>query len=315
MPPCCSGPSPATLGPQLGEEGGQRKDKVSPRLSSARSPVASPTLRVWLPGRRAPGAVCNSSRPPPLTRSSSSPAPARVQALNTPLQTVTAAATAAGSRGCPFFLRGPRLAAPGSPGGKQRRASLAPLSLLASRRCSCPETRVCAGPILHALRTGRLGSPGKECVIAVKAHSGGRRDSEQKPPRRRNATITVKTNPRPLSPPARLGEAAGRRSSPGWRRRPLAGHPTPVGYTQQEPGVGRGQGGASRGWANHAHSCPAGQRAAPMGGRHPSSSHYHPVHVFHSTQWPQRNGPVRRTSQTERDSVGNGGIGLTRERK
>lgn len=47
------------------------------------------------------------------------PGPARFRSLNTPLQIVTAAATTAGSRGCPLFLSGPRLAAPGPPGRKE----------------------------------------------------------------------------------------------------------------------------------------------------------------------------------------------------
>ena len=97
---------------------------------------------------------------------SSFPGPARVPALNTPLQSVTAAATAAGNRGCPLFLRGPRRVAPSPLGGKQRRASPAPPSLPASRRRR--DTRV-RGSDSTRTSPGCVGSPGRVCVITVKA--------------------------------------------------------------------------------------------------------------------------------------------------
>lgn len=57
VPPPGSGPSPATLGSQLGEEGGQRKDKVSPRAYSAHSPVRLGRSALGSPG-------CLQSQPP-----------------------------------------------------------------------------------------------------------------------------------------------------------------------------------------------------------------------------------------------------------
>ena len=189
MPPG-SGSSPATLGPQLGGAGEVDRERTknpsrsgsSVRLGrSAFSSLEDAPRRV----------VCNPSPPDPLIPYSSFPGPARVPALNTPLQSVTAAATAAGNRGCPLFLRGPRRVAPSPLGGKQRRASPAPPSLPASRRRR--DTRV-RGSDSTRTSPGCVGSPGRVCVITVKAPL----------PRRRNATITVKTNPRPLSPPARL---------------------------------------------------------------------------------------------------------------
>lgn len=53
-----------------------------------------------------------------------------------------------------------------------------------------------------------------------------------------------------------LGEAAGRRSSTSWRWRPLAGYPTPVGYTHIETRERGGAGGRGR--------SPLGQSHAPL---------------------------------------------------
>jgi hypothetical protein len=173
---------------------------------------------------------------------------------------------------------------PGPPCGASAQPPQRPVPP-SSRRGGCPETRVCALPLsTHAARGAGLAPAGGHCVAALMALSPGRSNLALRPPRRGNATITVKTNPHPLSPPARL---SGGRSSTSMRRRPLAGHPTPVTYTDTQPRGGAG-GGAGNHYANPESSQIARQRVKPMGWRRPSSSRYHRVHVLHSTQWPQR---------------------------
>lgn len=117
---------------------------------------------------------------------------------------MTTAATAAGSRGCPILLRGPRLPAPGPPGRKET-SNLPPCPLPPGR--SAPylsrDTRV-RGSDSTRTSSGCVGSPGRERVITVETHSRGRSNPEHRSPRQGDATITVKTNPHPLSPPARL---------------------------------------------------------------------------------------------------------------
>lgn len=101
---------------------------------------------------------------------------------------------------------------------------------------------------------------------------------------RRNNYRQDQSTPARSSRPTR--EAAGRRRGTSGRRRPLAGHSTPVPYTHGDGARGGTGGGAAAGWTNPVGRCTARQRAAPMGGRCPSS-HRPPVHVFHRTQWPQ----------------------------
>lgn len=90
----------------------------------------------------------------------------------------------------------------------------------------------------------QAGSNRRKCKLR------GRSDPERKPPRRGDATITVKTNPHPLSPPARL---SGRPGTPPqhWLQEETtryAGHSTPVGYTQRpRRGAGPGPGLAGAG--------------------------------------------------------------------
>ncbi|XP_077850249.1 uncharacterized protein LOC144339485 [Macaca mulatta] len=116
----------------------------------------------------------------------------------------------------------------------------------------------------HACARVPLHTHAAQCVwgapagsgIAETARSRRRSNPARRPPRGGNATITVKTNPHPLSPPARLGEAAGRRSSTSRRRRPLAGHPTPVAHTGPRLGAGRGRGRAPLGQCRTPAHCP-----------------------------------------------------------
>lgn len=89
---------------------------------------------------------------------------------------------------------------------------------------------------------------------------------------------------------------------------------TPPLWHTQDPGSGRGGGGAARRWANAAHPRTARQRVQPMGGRRPSSSRCRPVHVLHSTQWPQRKARSQHVRK-ELDSERNEGPGLARELK
>lgn len=162
-----SGSSPATLGPQLGGAGEVDRERTkNPSRSGTRSPVRLGRSAFGSPEDAPRWVVCNPSPLAPLIPYSSFPGPARVPALNTPLQSVTAAATAAGNRGCPLFLGGPRRAAPSPLGGKQRRASPAPPSLPASRRRR--DTRV-SGSDSTRTSPGCVGSPGRVCVITVKA--------------------------------------------------------------------------------------------------------------------------------------------------
>lgn len=88
-----------------GRGGGQRKGRRTLPLRQLRASGAPAfsSLRTLLAGL---SAIPAPGSPDSLTPPSSGPA--RVPALNTPLRGVTAAATAAGNRGCPLFLRGPR---------------------------------------------------------------------------------------------------------------------------------------------------------------------------------------------------------------
>ncbi|XP_032154812.1 atherin-like [Sapajus apella] len=242
---------PRPLGCELREEGGRGGDRASlprpqPRPSRAlsagrRGGRASPPAARYNPRRRLPP-----------------PRPAG-PIFKCPTSNWTAA---------PRQLRAwaarssPRPALSGPPAPERARSVAPPRRPFPSLPVGAVavQRHACARVPLHThAAQGARGAPAGS-VIAETARARRRSDPARRPPRRGN-TITVKTNPHPLSPPARLGEAAGRRSSSSRRRRPLAGHPTPVAHTGPRLGAGRGRGRAPLGQCRAPARCPTARAA------------------------------------------------------
>lgn len=203
-PSPCSGPSPATFGLQLGEEGGQRKDKVSSRVSSARSPIrlgrSAFSSRVDAPpGWSAIPAARLALLPLPPPR-----AWPGFRSLNNPSSNCDDGGDSSWEPGLSHPPPWPSPACPRAPWPERNvepspvPSPSWPLSAVSVQRHACARVR------LYPYELRVLGSPGRERVITVETHSRGRSNPEHRSPRQGDATITVKTNPHPLSPPARL---------------------------------------------------------------------------------------------------------------
>lgn len=162
-----------------------------------------------------------------------------------------------------------------------------PPSRLASRRRLCPETRVCTSPTLHARAHGawaaRAGNTG------VNASSRGRSHPERQPTRRGDATITVKTNPHPLGPPARLGRPRDAAAAlAGGGDHSLDTPPLYPTHTETGRGAGRGAGPLRAGPIPSAGALPDSARRQWAGGACP-------LPATRSTSSSVHNGPEGRT--------------------
>lgn len=188
-----------------------------------------------------PRVVCDSSNPsrftPPLH-----PGPGPVPLFKYPSSNCGCSGDDSWKPGLPPLPQRPALGCPWAPWPERNveppRCPLpsGPLGTVSVQRHAWARVRLC--PHQPTVR-GQAG----QGAIAVNARSRGRSHA---PPRRGDATITVKTNPHPLSPPARLSERPRDAAAAlSWRRRPLAGHSTPVGYTQT-PRRGAGPGAGPR---------------------------------------------------------------------
>lgn len=304
MSPPRSCPSPAPLGPQLGEEAGPRKDEGAPGAAGARSPSV-PGAALWAPGGRTARAVCSPGRPAPGLPFLPRPGP--VPLFKYPSSAVTAAAAAAGSRGCPLSLRGPRLDAPAPLAGKTRRAPRRPLPAWPAGAAAV-RRHACARPRPHARAQGAW-EPGQRVCSRREARSPGR-SAREHGHRDADATITVKTNPRPRSPPAR--PTRGGRGTPQrhWLEEETTRW-TPHPWRIHRDGDGAGQGAGPR----EAEPIPLAL-ALPDSWRHQWAGGARPPRTAApSTSATVHNGPkgrpARRTSQMERASGGNRGARLT----
>lgn len=240
-PSPCSGPSPATFGLQLGEEGGQRKDKVSSRVSSARSPIrlgrSAFSSRVDAPpGWSAIPAARLALLPLPPPR-----AWPGFRSLNNPSSNCDDGGDSSWEPGLSHPPPWPSPACPRAPWPERNvepspvPSPSWPLSAVSVQRHACArvrlypyELRVRGEPGQGACNHCRNTLPRKEQPRTQITETG-----------RRNNYREDQSTPAVPSRPT-LPEAAGRRSSISWRRRPLAGRPTAVGYTHRDPGVGRG---------------------------------------------------------------------------
>lgn len=168
-----------------------------------------------------------------------------------------------------------RAGLPGTRG--QRDASSLPGAATVPRRGVC-------GSYSARTQPGVLGEPGRGmCDRRNRTLPSKERPSAQAPEtwKRNNYRQDKSTPARPARPSLR--EAAATLAGGGDHSLDTP----PLEHTQG-PGAGRGRGGAVRRPANPERPHAARQRERPMGKRRPSSSRYRPVHVLHSTQWPQR---------------------------
>lgn len=203
--------APSLLKPLLGHfrtsaGGGRWTEKGQSILSRLQRPQPHPSraLRLQLPGGRTSRLVCNPDRLSGFTPSSTSPGPAGVPVFKYPSSNCDGGGDSSWEPGLsppPPWLSP---VCPRAPWPERNvEPSACPLPPGLSARYLSRDTLV-RGSDSTRTSLGCVGSSGRERVITVDAHSRRSNPERSRPPRQGDATITVKTNPHPLSPPARL---------------------------------------------------------------------------------------------------------------